>query len=266
MLTVSIHMTASITSAFWSLTINNPSAAQLALIKQGYPDYCREIVWTLEAGEKEETPHIQAYVKLQRQQRMSFMKKLFPGGHYQALKNDEYVHNTKMYAQKDDATTQSAHRHVFNDPTGTIEALIPQVIKRMWDDDYYGEVDRDAARAAAERDMVSENYRLAKIFVSAAYKQMWKQFGAEMMTAVCAEREKQAHTHTHTHDEKLSHSDGHSNASEAGQDQGSRVGAGEGSGGSEDDEDYEDSEGSESEAGSESDDSGCSESYAESQD
>lgn len=254
-------MTAQITSAFWSLTINNPSAAQLALIKQGYPDYCREIVWTLEAGEKEETPHIQAYVKLQRQQRMSFMKKLFPGGHYQALKNDEYVHNTKMYAQKDDATTQSAHRHVYNDPTGTIEALIPQVIKRMWDD--YGEADRDDAREAAERDMVSENYRLAKIFVSAAYKQMWKQFGAEMMTAVCAELEKQRHTHTHTHEEKISHEEGiPKDADDEGKDSQADSGIEEG----EDDEGDEDSEGSESEASDESDDSGCSESDAESED
>jgi len=203
MLIVNITMTATVTTAFWSMTINNYDETSLALVRNGYPDYCREIIHTLEEG-KEGTPHIQAWIKLQRQQRLSFVKKLFPRGHFKPLTSAEYTHNTKIYAQKNDETTRSAHVHTFNDPTGTVEALIPKVIHYMWNE--YGDVDdRDVARMYAERDMVEENWRLAKIFVSAVYKQMWKQFGAEMMSGVSKER----HTHTHTHtDEKLSHEGG----------------------------------------------------------
>lgn len=192
-------MTATVTTAFWGMTINNYDETSLALVRNGYPDYCREIVHTLEEG-KEGTPHIQAWIKLQRQQRLSFVKKLFPRGHFKPLTNAEYVENTKRYCQKDDETTQSAHVHVFNDPTGTVEALIPQVIERMWQ---HGDEcwDREPLRLEVEREMVEENWRLAKIFVSAVYKQMWKQFGAELMTGVSRAR----HTHTHTHsDEKFS--------------------------------------------------------------
>lgn len=214
-------MTAGITTAFWSMTINNPSPAQITLIKQGYSDYCREIVWTLEQG-KEGTPHIQAYVKLQRQQRQSFMRKLFPGGHFRPLLSDEYVHNTKDYAQKDDDTTQSAHRHVFNDPMGTIESLIKKVISVLIDKNELDPTDfrRDrwsndtAIRACirdAERSLVQQDYKNAKIFVSASYKAMWKDFGPEMF--VCLYN--LTHTHTHTQDEDSSqHVDIPTNADE----------------------------------------------------
>lgn len=194
-------MSGTITTAFWGMTINNYDDTDLALVQNGYPDYLREIVHTLEKGE-EGTPHIQAWIKLQRQQRLSFVKKLFPRGHFKALTAAEYTHNTKKYAQKLDSTAVAAAVHKFNDPTGTVEALIPKVIERMWSDDYCEIEDRDRVREAVEREMVSENWRLAKIFVSAVYKQMWKQFGAEMMTGVSNAR----HTHTHTHtDEKFSH-------------------------------------------------------------
>lgn len=235
-------MTASVTTAFWSMTINNYDETSLALVRNGYPDYCREIVHTLEEG-KEGTPHIQAWLKLQRQQRLSFVKKLFPRGHFKPLTCAEYVHNTKLYTQKNDETTRSAHVHVFNDPTGTIEALIPKVIECMNTQHTWVE-DREDARYRAEQDLVRENFRLAKIFVSAAYKQMWKQFGAAMMTCVA-----NAHTHTHTHtDEKFSqHVD--IPTADGEDDEGSVVDEGDTC--SEESEDYE--------TGSCSSDEGCSE-------
>jgi len=190
-------MTAVVTTAFWSMTINNPDETSIALVRNGYPDYCREIVHTFEEG-KEGTPHIQAWIKLQRQQRLSFVKKLFPRGHFKPLTSAEYVHNTKLYAQKNDETTRSAHVHVFHDPTGTIEALIPKVIERM-NSEFEQVEERDIARSLAEQEMVKENYRLAKIFVSASYRAMWKQFGSAMMTCVVSN----AHTHTHTHTDDL---------------------------------------------------------------
>jgi len=246
-------MTATVTTAFWSMTINNYDETSLALVRNGYPDYCREIIHTLEEG-KEGTPHIQAWIKLQRQQRLSFVKKLFPRGHFKPLTNAEYVHNTKQYVQKDDGTTRSAHVHTFNDPTGTVEALIPKVIERIWED-YADCHNLDRARIQVESDMVSENWRLAKIFVSAVYKQMWKQFGAEMMTAVRLERD----THTHTHsDEKFSVAeDITDDATERDYEEGGPDDEGS-SEGEEDCEDYTEGEGSDDEAYTEGGHSGCS--------
>jgi len=193
-----------ITTAFWSVTINNYDEKDLALIQNGYPDYCRELVWTLEEGQKEQTPHIQAWVKLQRQQRMSFLRKLFPGGHFKPLTSDEYIHNTKLYAQKKDETTQSASVHKFNDPLHTIESVMKRVIIEMEKDLSYEIYDNKLLpvyRQMTEKRMVEKDYKLAKIFVSSTYKAMWKHFGPAMYSCIIAE-----HTHTHTHsDEKLSH-------------------------------------------------------------
>jgi len=192
-----------ITTAFWSVTINNYDEKDLALIQNGYPDYCREIVWTLEEGQKEQTPHIQAWVKLQRQQRMSFLRKLFPGAHYKPCTSDEYIHHTKTYAQKKDETTRSASVHKFNDPMHTIESVMKRVIIEMEKDLSYEIYDNSllpAYRHMIEKRLVEKDYKLAKIFVSSTYKAMWKHFGPAMYSCVVAE-----HTHTHTHnDEKFS--------------------------------------------------------------
>lgn len=198
------------TTAFWAMTINNYDETDLAMVQNGYPDYMRELVYTLERG-TEGTPHIQAYIKLQRQQRLSFVKKLFPRGHFKPLCSDEYVHNTKLYAQKTDETTQSSHAHRFNDPMATIESTVRRVIYYMIDN-YESEPDLPIARRCAERDLVREDYKLAKIFVSSTYKSMWKEFGHEMYENIF-------HTHTHTHShEKFSHDDTITDASVSDQD------------------------------------------------
>lgn len=201
-------MTATVTTAFWSMTINNYDETDLALVRNGYPDYCREIIHTLEEGQ-EGTPHIQAWVKLQRQQRMSFMRKLFPRGHFKPLTNAEYVHNTKVYAQKDDATTKSAHVHLFHDPTGTVESLMKQVMLNIYKDLQYETYSRYLLlefRSRVEKRMVEKDYKNAKVFVSASYKAMWKDFGEAMYSCVVKQIENE-HTHTHTHtDENFSQS------------------------------------------------------------
>jgi len=199
-----------ITTAFWSVTVNNYDERDLAIFQNGYPDYCREIVYTLEEG-KEGTPHIQAWVKLQRQQRMSFVKKLFPGGHFGPLTSDEYIHNTKLYAQKKDGTTMSASVHKFNDPLHTLESVVKKIGQRMHTD--YDRMSSKGCdvnlmnlRRDVEKDMVSEDYRYAKVLVSSTYKAMWKEFGCEILMNI-------AHTHTHTHrDELISHQEEHKNA------------------------------------------------------
>lgn len=111
------------------MVINNPTENDYALVRNGYPDYVRELVWTTEVG-KDGTEHIQAYVKLQRSQRMSFIKKLFPRGHFKPIDKAEYDLNTRRYAQKDDDTTAGQHRQTFNDPIPANDTLLYQVV--LW--------------------------------------------------------------------------------------------------------------------------------------
>jgi len=185
-----------LTTAFWGMTINNYDETDMAMVHSGYPDYMREFVHTLEVG-VDGTPHVQAWIKLQRQQRLSFVKKLFPRGHFKALTSDEYKHNTKGYAQKLDGTAASPAIHTFNDPMNTIESVMKKVMMNIVTQATYSEVS-PKSRNDVERDMVVEDYKFAKIFVSSTYKQMWNQFGFEMLE--CVKRE---HTHTHTHTQNL---------------------------------------------------------------
>jgi len=185
-----------LTTAFWGMTINNYDETDLAMVHSGYPDYMREFVHTLEVGENG-TPHVQAWIKLQRQQRLSFVRKLFPRGHFKALTSDEYKHNTKSYAQKLDGTAASPAMHTFNDPMNTIESVVKKVMLGIVSQCTYSDAS-PKLRKDVERDMVVADYKFAKIFVSATYNQMWKQFGIEMLQCVINE-----HTHTHTHTENL---------------------------------------------------------------
>lgn len=201
-----------IMTAFWGMTINNYDETDLAMVHSGYPDHMRELVHTLEEGE-EGTPHIQAYLKLKRQQRLSFVKKLFPRGHFKALVSAEYLENTKRYAQKLDATARSPATHKFYDPVHTIEGLVRKVIIKAIED-YPDVEDLADARRAVERQLVIEDYSMAKVFVSSTYKHMWKEFGHQMYESVFTahqqklEEEEQksrvnfSDTHTHTHSEK----------------------------------------------------------------
>lgn len=117
-------------STTWSMVINNPDANDYAIVMQGYPDYVRELVWTKEIGENG-TEHIQAYVKLQRTQRMSFIKKLFPRGHFKPCDRDEYNVNTKRYVQKDDTTTAGQHRQVYHDPIPAADTLLYSLVEKV---------------------------------------------------------------------------------------------------------------------------------------
>jgi len=218
-----------ILTAFWGMTINNYDETDMAMIHHGYPDHMRELVHTLEQGE-EGTPHIQAYLKLKRQQRLSFVKKLFPRGHFKALTSAAYIENTKSYAQKLDATARSPAVHKFYDPIHTIEGQMKQVMRRIEADMSYEDYSPKLLhhyRLRAEKRMVEEDYTHAKVFVSATYKQMWKHFGEAMYSCLQpqfeAERVGKAvsfeDTHTHTHsEEKISREGGITNDGSAKQD------------------------------------------------
>jgi len=266
------------THTHWRMTINNYDATDLALVQQGYPDYIRQLVYTLEEGE-EGTPHIQAYIKMKRDTRFSAMKKLFPRGNFQFIDNDEYKLNSQRYAQKLDVTARSPATITNFEPIHTIEGVMKKVMRRVETEMAYIEYSRqhiNAFRIHFEKVLVEEDYTLAKVFVSATYKQMWKQFGEAMYSCLAPQfaRERMAeaasvkepHTHTHTHAEKIISREGGitTDASEvdASQDEPEASGSEEG-------EDYEGdlySEGTESGTEDESDYSGCSQSDAESED
>lgn len=196
-------------SATWSMVINNPDENDYAIITQGYPDYIRELVWSPEIGD-EGTPHIQAYVKLQRTQRMSFIKKLFPRGHFKACDRDEYNLNTKRYVQKDDATTAGQHRQVYHDPIPAADTLLYSVVKKALglnggpigylirgefmlcvygakmdrqfelDDEDWLMLKRDITCVEAE--MVTEKAHLEKLLVSPTYSRIKKTWLREIVT------------------------------------------------------------------------------------
>jgi len=199
------------------MVINNPTENDYAIVVRGYPDYVRELVWTREVGESG-TEHIQAYVKLQRQQRMSFIKKLFPRGHFKSITKDEYAANTIAYAQKDDATTAGQHRQTFNDPIPNADTLLyglvtevlePQLndITAMWEKtherDYYGngleyfKKENPVASMAhytdaailklldeAEHKAVREKAHLEKLLVSPAYNAIKKKWLKDIVVRI----------------------------------------------------------------------------------
>lgn len=115
---------------YWSMTWNNPDDRMMVLIRNPNQKYVRECVWTLEEGEQG-TPHIQAWLRLQRNQTLSFVRKLYPGGHFKPCAKDEYNENTHTYAQKQDETTRGYHVITINDPIPTAESVYYQICERI---------------------------------------------------------------------------------------------------------------------------------------
>jgi len=257
-------------NTYWQMTINNYDERDLALVRQGYPDDIRKLIYTLEEGQ-EGTPHIQAYIQMKRSVRLSHMRKLFPGAHFASQTSKEWRLNQHNYAQKLDDTARSAAVIQNNDPLHSIEGTVRKVVERIIEE--YGDaVELVDSRKLVERELVIEDYSMAKVFTSATYRAMWREFGHEMFECLFQARAKRlendSDTHTHTHEEeKFSHGGGITkDAHEDEDDEGEDGTEASGSEAGEDDEGFYDSEGSESEASAESDDSGCSESDAESED
>jgi len=239
---------------YWRMTINNYTQTDVALVRQGYPDDIRKLVYTFEEGE-EGTPHIQAYIQMKRSVRMSHMKKLFPRANFATMDSAEWRLNQHNYAQKLDATAVTGAVIQNSDPLHTVEGTVRRVVEAIIDD-YEDEEDMDTARQHVESAMVRQDYTMAKVFVSAVYKAMWKQFGAEMYISIRRKRNERiaemraeeelcvdipTHTHTHAHGEIISH-------------EGSITSDGEDNGGQEDEEsvdDGQDDEGDQDSEGSE---------------
>lgn len=214
------------THVFWQFTINNYDATDLALLQQGYPDFIRQLVYTLEKGELKGTPHVQAYVKLMKPQRQSYVKKLFPGASdVKYLGSDEYKLNSQRYAQKLDKTATSPAtitNNPFQDPVSELMNVTRDVHANFlptgistaavavlkWRDVSY-------AWTSVERNNVRERPSLAKFYVSAMYQKIkeeyWREFVMNITDAEEAERRSELHVKipvvdTHTHSgEKFSH-------------------------------------------------------------
>lgn len=184
---------------YWSMTLNNPDENDWLIVKNPNEKYIRSLVWTREVGE-EGTEHIQAWVRLQRNNSLHFMKKLYPRGHFRFIDRDEYNENTQQYAQKEDGTTAGKHHITLHDPLPASDTLLYKVLDAafIWlcehDKKIQAEYDELAYRIFQdqppltlkmldtpffEKQMVCEKAGLEKIFCSPAYEKMkatyWRQ-------------------------------------------------------------------------------------------
>lgn len=184
---------------YWGVTINNPDENDLVLVRHPNEKYIRTFVYTHEQG-KEGTPHIQGYMRLFRNQTLTFVKKLFPRASFKPLKKDDYELNTRNYVQKDDDTTRSPHIQINNAIETDALAMIMKVLetyateypktverlrcRHMLLDDSYPQSDDDECKYAFLRDqiknyenqMVEEKPYLARLFVSPSYDRMLQRF------------------------------------------------------------------------------------------
>lgn len=247
-------------STYWRMTINNYDATDLALVRQGYPDDIRKLVYTLEKGEKTGTPHIQAYIQMKRSVRRSHMSKLFPRGSFGTMDSAEWRLNQHNYAQKLDATATSPATILNSDPLHTIEGAVKHVMRKVYQHMQYEDYSYGLLmqfRKMFEKRMVEDDYTYAKVFVSSTYKAMWKDYGEAMYSCIVKqmqEKEQQekelrvripVDTHTHTHeDEKFSHEGGITNEDGGIEGDDACSQGGEDDSPCEDDEDYEVSAGS----------------------
>jgi len=197
------------------MTINNPTPTDEALISQGYSDFLKQLVYQHEVGE-DGTPHIQAYVRLYRQQRLSYMKKLFPRGHFTCITADEYNLNSQRYAQKNDATRVSQAvitNNIFPDATTELLEVLKVWIDRQDDWPALRALEGENETTHLLRTIpqvetwrVFKNPKLAKFYISASYNKMKNQFAQPMLDHLLAQEDAfstastdTSHsTHTHT--------------------------------------------------------------------
>lgn len=170
-------------STSWAMTINNPDENDYILVRNPNTEHIREIIWTPEdAG----TPHIQAFIKLMRQQRLSFVKKLFPKAHFTPITNDVYMLNSRNYAQKDDETTRGPHTITCNPVIPDAVGFLTQLIGEYVDDAPEEQELDDAAAVSvyleeAERYHITCKPYLCKLVLSPIYAKAKKLYWKELL-------------------------------------------------------------------------------------
>lgn len=180
----------------WSMTVNNPDDNDMVLVRNPDPEYIRQLIWTPEQGE-DGTPHIQAYVKLMKQQRMSFIKKLFPRGHFKSITADEYKHNCRHYAQKDDKTTIGSHTITCNEQIPDVVQFLRSMLEEacgcdptndnqpdtpeLWMDHWFNPREILNKVLEVEKRAVARRPMVAKFLVSPTYTRVKKLFTREIV-------------------------------------------------------------------------------------
>lgn len=183
---------------FWSMTINNPDENDWALVERSHGDFVKELCFQEEKGE-DGTPHIQAYLKLNKQQRMSYCKKLFPRGHFKPLTNDEYKLNCLRYSQKRDDTRQEGlTKHIYNEGIPDVVSFLRKIVElsvpnfdptkdynpddaETWMDLYFRPRELLREIDDQERLAVVERPSVAKLLVSPTYTRIKKLYLREIV-------------------------------------------------------------------------------------
>jgi len=180
----------------WSMTLNNPDENEMIMIKNPNPEYIRQLIWTPEVGE-EGTPHVQAYIKLMKQQRLSFVKKLYPRGHFKSITADDYKRNCRDYAQKDDKTTIGSHVITYNEQIPDVVQFLRKMLEEASGCDPTNDNQPDTPEAwlanwyrpneilqrcgEAERRAVAIRPSVAKLLVSPTYTRVKKLYMREII-------------------------------------------------------------------------------------
>jgi len=110
------------------------------------PEFVKQCIWELEKGE-EDTPHVQGWIKLKSQQRLSYLRSHYlPRAHYTGMSSDEWNQNMKRYVQKQDQTAvggviQQRQEQPVLFPAVAVEMIVEEMMK-LEDDGYYVEEDQ----------------------------------------------------------------------------------------------------------------------------
>lgn len=177
---------------YFSLTINNPDENDYLIVRNPNEKYVRQVVWTNEVGGKENTPHLQLYLRLYRNNSLALVKKLYPRAHIKGISRDEYNENCHAYAQKDDETTRGSHVITANGVPVDASSLALEVVKETYRLSYRDcdfvfsltdtpDIKKDKGRWTenvkyVEDDMVFSKPHLARIVASASYKSVMERF------------------------------------------------------------------------------------------
>jgi len=173
-------------ATYWSMTINNPGENDYVLVRNPNDKYIRQLVWTDEEG-ADGTPHVQAWLRLQRNNSLAFVKKLFPRGHFRHIMKDDYNENTHSYVQKQDETTRGLHTITLNDPLPALDSTLYKVLERAFEaidnEAIGGIVDSHMLRLTkrVESEMIREKRGLEKVFISAVYRKMKTEYWTDIL-------------------------------------------------------------------------------------
>lgn len=189
---------------YWSFTINNPDDNDKLIVENPNEKYVRQLIWTPEKGE-EGTEHIQAFVRMQRNVGLTFMKKIYPRAHLKFIDRDEYLRNSVHYAQKNDETTQGKHHISINDPIPNADSTLYKVLERTLEVVF--PIERERANipesykvhhfigqikqkefmfhvSKIERAFVQEKAGYEKIFCSPTYERMKEKFWQDILVRI----------------------------------------------------------------------------------